>query len=212
MRVYYFTPSQFALSNIALRRLKISRLSQLNDPFELLAVNLKSPSHRQFFRRVKERLDQDNGVLCFSRAWHNPLLWGHYADKHTGIALGFDINSELLEPVIYSKRPLKIDIDTVLNMPILNDEVVNKLARTKFYDWKYEDEMRAYVKLDHSTRESGFYFYPFDASVALKEVILGPRCELPIKSIESLLETYPHPVKVFQSRIAFQSFRVIEKN
>ena len=36
MRVYYLTGAQFALNNIALRRLKIARIEDLNDPFELL--------------------------------------------------------------------------------------------------------------------------------------------------------------------------------
>ena len=38
MRVYYLTGVQFALSNLALRRIKIARLEDLNDLYELLAA------------------------------------------------------------------------------------------------------------------------------------------------------------------------------
>ena len=84
MKLYYLTPAQFALSALALRRLKVARLGELNDPFELLAVDAKTPLHREFFRRVKEKVDSTHGVLCFSKAWQNPVLWGHYADKLRG--------------------------------------------------------------------------------------------------------------------------------
>ena len=46
MRVYYLTPSQYALSSIALRRLKVARYNDLNDPFELLAVDVASKDLR----------------------------------------------------------------------------------------------------------------------------------------------------------------------
>ena len=39
MRVYYLTGAQFALSNLALRRIKNARFGDLNDPFELLGVS-----------------------------------------------------------------------------------------------------------------------------------------------------------------------------
>ena len=35
LRLYYFTGVEFGLENVRRRRLKISRLMQLNDPFEM---------------------------------------------------------------------------------------------------------------------------------------------------------------------------------
>jgi hypothetical protein len=29
--------------------------------------------------------------------WHNPLLWSHYADRHRGMALGFDTDDAILK-------------------------------------------------------------------------------------------------------------------
>jgi hypothetical protein len=35
MRVYYFVPANYGLENIIKQRVKIARLNELNDPFEL---------------------------------------------------------------------------------------------------------------------------------------------------------------------------------
>lgn len=210
MRLYYLTPAQFALSALALRRLKVAHLADLNDPFELLAVDAETPLHREFFRRVKERINSTHGVLCFSKSWKNPVLWGHYADKLRGVALGFEVTSPHLVPVIYAKAPMKIGTDPKTGLPQLSEDHVDQLQRTKFEDWRYEDEMRVYVQLDHSTRESGLYFYPFDESLALREIILGPRCELPAQSLSVLLGSKESEVTIIKSALAGQSFTVVE--
>jgi Protein of unknown function (DUF2971) len=210
MKLYHLTTSQFALSALALRRLKVARLSELNDPFELQAVSAETPEHYEFFRRVKERIDSTHGVLCFSKNWSNPVLWGHYADKLRGVALGFEITSPHLVPVIYSKSPTMIDTDHETGLPKINDALIDRLQRTKFEDWQYEDEMRVYVQLDQSLKESGLYFYPFDESIVLTEIILGPRCELPVESLKALLGANASGVRVIKSQLATQSFNVVE--
>lgn len=210
MRVHYLTSSQYALSNIALKRIKISRFSDLNDPFELLAVDLADRQHRAAFRETKEQLNENRGLICFSKSWSNPLLWGHYAERHTGICLGFDVPDKLLAEVIYAENPMKISVDPKTNRPRLTERVMNRLLRTKFSDWQYEDEVRLFVDLDHDTVESGCYFYSFSEDLVLREVVLGPRCEIPIAGVRQLVSTFTQPVRVIQSRIAFSSFRVIE--
>lgn len=210
MRIYYLTGAHFALSNVALRRIKISRFSDLNDPFELLAVDLSDREHRAAFRKTKEQLNENRGLICFSKSWSNPLLWGHYAEKHTGVCLGFDVSDDLLAPVIYSEHPMTIRIDPRTNRPKLTEQVVNRLLRTKFADWKYEDEVRLFVELDHDTIESGSYFYSFSDNLVLREIILGPRCGIPLMGVKNLVDNFERPVRVLKSRIAFGSFRVVE--
>jgi hypothetical protein len=210
MRVYYLTGAAFALSNLALRRIKIARFSDLNDPFELLAVDLADKDHRKAFRTTKDKINADKGLICLSKSWKNPLLWGHYAEKHSGIALGFEIPEKLLNPVIYAERPLKIPIDKRTGTPKLGETLVNKLLRTKFADWIYEKEMRLFVQLDHSTKESGMYFYDFSKNLQLLEVILGPKCELSISRVRRLVADWTPHVDVIKARIAFSSFRVVK--
>lgn len=210
MRVYYLTGAQFALSNLALRRIKISRFADLNDPFELLGIDINDKDHRAAFRATKEEIAEKKGLICFSKSWSNPLMWGHYAERHTGICLGFDIPDKLLAPVIYAKQLLKLEIDKNTKKPKLTEEVMNKLLRTKFYDWKYENEMRLFVELDHDTVESGKYFYSFSENMSLREIILGPHCELPIEGIRNIVVDFNPSVTVLKSRIAFTKFNVRE--
>jgi hypothetical protein len=209
MRVYYLTGAQFALSNLALRRIKISRFEDLNDPFELLAVDRNDKEQRAAFRRKKEQINESQGLICFSKAWKNPLLWGHYAEKHTGICMGFDVPDHFLDSVIYAKGLLKIEVDPTTHGPKLTKKVVKRLLTTKFYDWKHEDEMRLFVQLDDATEESGKYFYPFSRKkLSLREVILGPRCELPIDGVRRIVADFEPSVAVLKSRIAFTRFEV----
>lgn len=210
MRVYYLTGTQFALGNLALRRIKIARFEDLNDPFELLGVDVRDKEHRAAFLATKKQINESEGLICFSKSWSNPLMWGHYAEKHTGMCLGFDVPDKLLAPVIYAKRLLKMETDPKTKKPKPTEDVVNKLLRTKFFDWKYEDEIRLFVELDHSTVESGKYFYSFSADLLLREIILGPRCELPIESIRNIVADFKPPVVVLKSRIAFTRFEVLE--
>ena len=89
--VYYFTGSQHAISNLVFERLKISRFSELNDPFELLTLNRETELQRKWLDEIRTEVDKRSGLICFSRSFKNPLLWGHYAERLTGIALAFEI-------------------------------------------------------------------------------------------------------------------------
>ena len=210
MKLYYLTPAQYALSALALRRLKVARLAELNDPFELQAVDAEGPMHVEFFRRMKDRINGSNGVLCFSRGWNNPVLWGHYADKLRGVALGFEVVSPHLVPVIYASAPFTVPTNPDTGLPQLDDSSVEQLQAVKFKDWRYEDEVRVYVTLDHQLQESGLYFYPFDESLVLKEIILGPRCELPLASLRALLGSYGSDARIVKSKLAARSFDVVD--
>jgi hypothetical protein len=209
MRAYYLNSSQFAISAIAFRRIKVSRFSDLNDPFELLAVDIGASVNRKPLRKVRDRVNETTGLLCFSRSWSNPLLWGHYADKHSGIALGFDLPDARVKAVIYAEAPTKLVLDFEREDFGISGSLLDKLLRTKFADWKYEDEVRMLIDLKDWNRESGLYFQGFDESLVLSEVILGPRCELPIESVRTLVAPLP-PQAVTKSRIAFSSFRVVK--
>jgi hypothetical protein len=87
---------------------------------------------------------------------------------------------------------------------------VNHLLRTKFADWEYEKERRLFVRLDPSTKESDMYFHDFSKNLQLREVVLGPRCGLPISRVRSLVAGSTPAVKVLKARIAFSSFRVVK--
>jgi hypothetical protein len=91
LRVYHLTSAEYAVSNIGLGRIKLARFSDLNDPFELLAVNFRERQVRKIVRDFKDAYDSHTGLLCFSADWTNPVLWSHYAEKHRGVCLGFNL-------------------------------------------------------------------------------------------------------------------------
>lgn len=210
MIVYHLSDAQHALSNIALRRIKISQFADLNDPFEFLGADLRDKVLRKAFRATKDELRKDKGLLCFSRSWENPVLWSHYADKHRGVCLGFDVRDELLDPVIYTDKPMKVPRDPKTKQSKPSEEFMRALLYTKFIDWAYEEELRVFVQLDNDTIESGLYFHPFSRDIKLREVILGPRCELPINSIRKLVSKFNPKVIVIKSRVAYTKFKVVE--
>src|SRR5712664_3511303 len=101
MRVYHFLPAPHALDDIEKRHIKISELDQLNDPFELWCVSQQDHRLRAPLRAYKREMSRQFGMISFSKGWRNPLLWSHYADKHRGMCLGFDIDDRGLKQVNY---------------------------------------------------------------------------------------------------------------
>ena len=207
MRAYHLLSSEHAFSDIALQRMKIATFGDLNDPFELLSLSLGLEPVRKGFAEWKQELSKDHGLLCFSRSWGNPVLWSHYGAKHTGIALGFDIDDSSVESVDY--------VDQRVALPIANDSLafdepfMRQLLRTKFKHWEYEDEVRVFVRLDHSTIEGGRYFYDFSNAIALREVIVGPLCEIPIRAVCSMVGSLYQGVDVIKAELAYKWYKVV---
>lgn len=210
MRVYHFLNETYAVADISLRRLKVSRFNGLNDPFELLAADLLDPRHRAAFQNFKNELNETKGMISFSKSWGNPLLWGHYADCHRGMALGFDIPNEFLSPVIYTKQRAKIEFDEQARKVVDGGAVIDKVIRTKFSDWEYEDEYRMFIGLDDATSEAGLHFVDFSDRLVLREVVVGLNCALPIYRVQQLLNSDLSHVKVKKAGLALRNFKVIE--
>jgi hypothetical protein len=203
VRVYHFLPAEFALDDIKKGRIRISEIDQLNDPFELWCVDQSNRQLRTVLHGFKQGVGTKVGIVCFTRRWHNPLLWSHYADKHRGICLGFDVDERGLKPVKYVRRRPELLIPPT-------EESVNELLFTKYRDWKYEEEWRNWFKLD--TREQGHYFYYFepDKFVQLREIIAGPLCQITKAEIENAMCSYTDQINIVKARLAFRTFRVVK--
>jgi hypothetical protein len=66
LRVYHLTSAEFGISNIGLGRIKVSRFSDLNDPFELMALKAGERRVREITRNLENEYDRHTGLLCFS--------------------------------------------------------------------------------------------------------------------------------------------------
>ena len=107
MRLHHFINQAFGLEDLREKRLKVARISELNDPFEFAAVDWSDTESRQAWELMKQSMSNDYGLLCFSKTWSNPVQWAHYADKHKGLCLGFDISDELLTEVEYTDERVR---------------------------------------------------------------------------------------------------------
>jgi hypothetical protein len=210
-RVYHFVEQRFGLEDIQQRRLKIATFGQLNDPFEFFGANLTNPELRRAFRDLKEQLGARSGMLCFSRNWSNPVQWSHYADKHCGLCLGFDVPCEHLRKVSYSKKRFFVDAQRLLNPSQLDEKTAQDLLFTKFSHWRYENEIRSFVSLEEVDPETGLYFADFSDRLRLREVIVGAHSTLPEADLLSALGELQQSVKITKARLAFGSFNVVRQ-
>jgi hypothetical protein len=202
VRAYHFLSAKDALDDLRNRHLKISEIDKLNDPFELWCVAQSDPGLRVDMRKYKAQMSLKFGMLCFCREWHNPVLWSHYADKHRGICLGFDIPSKTIKPVKYEARRSPLS-------PPLTVGKADRLLYTKYRDWKYERELRSWIELKERDPVSGLYFYGFGEEILLREIIVGPLCGIAKVEIEAALQGYRPKVKIVRARLAFKTFRIV---
>lgn len=209
MRLYHLLSSEYALENIEYRRLKIAEIGDLNDPFELVAVDQSDKQQRVIWRNWRKDQEKKWGLLCFSKSWKSPVLWSHYADKHKGMALGFDVDDQLLMPVKYTRKRLNLDVEKLFDTGKLDQVLMNKLMRTKFLDWAYEKEVRVYASLTVKDPVKGLYFADFSQKMKLKEVIAGPLCAINEATISKHLNKEDANVKLIKARLAFQTFDVV---
>ena len=141
------------------------------------------------FRRFRDDTDARVGLICFSADWASPVLWSNYGDKHRGICLGFDVPRTSVHQVEYESERLAAALDVNESPEALPPALQELLLRTKFEHWSYEEEWRHFVDLAKATKEGPLYFCPFGSHMALREVILGPRCVHPLESVAKIVRS-----------------------
>jgi hypothetical protein len=214
MHAYRFLDAKYGLDSVKKRRLKWSRISELNDPFELTPYDLTKPVFRMTFLETRDDLNREKGLLCFSADWRNPLLWAHYSDKQKGLCLGFEIpeqkgdpENDEIERVRYIERPEAFP-SNFADLPGLERSLlVRRILFTKFNDWHYEQEIRVWGPLQNE--EGGLYFLEFDEKLRLKEVIVGQRCTLSRAKIMEALGSLAGEVTVSKARAAYDKFEMV---
>jgi hypothetical protein len=143
MKLYYFTETKWALEALKNQRLKVSNFNDLNDPFELLSPVASDKVNREIFKRNKNRIADAFRLICFSERFLSPVMWAHYAMKHTGMVLEFEILDSLVEKVNYEQTRPVIDHKEYSKW---TDEKLFKFTRdimtAKYEEWSYEEEWR----------------------------------------------------------------------
>jgi Protein of unknown function (DUF2971) len=205
--LYHFTSAKFAFEDIEKRRLKVAQFSDLNDPFELRCVQLSTREQEIAFDLYKAKVAEKFGILSFSRRWDRILLWSHYADRHRGVCLGFEVSS--LETKFGEVRygadkipyPAKLDVDFMW-----------QALRTKYHGWRYEEEWRVFIELNNpewnQSAGRSLYFANFSNELILREVILGAENKNTVDELREICEGYPEPFTVSRIRLCAEKFRL----
>lgn len=203
MRVYKFLDAHFGLKSLSEKRLKISTLQDLNDPFELIPFDLSNKQQRLALQITRSQLARKHGMLCFSETWRDPVLWAHYSDKHRGLCLGFELGDEFCHKVTYVSRRLPFPSSASMS----DLDIANAILFTKYSNWQYEQEIRVF--LDLNDQENGLYFREFDASLSLLAVIAGARCSVTKQEIEEALGSGTDNVELIKARPGFTEFEIV---
>ena len=134
VRAYHMTSLEHALDDIERARLKVSRFSEANDPFELLGLNCHTLKMRKLTKQFSDAQNTRKGLLSFSANWTNPVLWSHYASKHKGVCLGFDLRRSTVETVEYADERLREALPDDRDPETIPQAIQDRLSRTKSRD------------------------------------------------------------------------------
>lgn len=212
-RVYKFTCAKYGISNLENKRLKLSTIKDLNDPFDLCPLDTTDPAVSVAADAVTLGVWQTTAILCFSRNWDNLLLWSHYGASHTGICLGFDIPVGDPGPnydtdVLYQPNLLQIRGPEDLNF-----DLANRLLRTKHESWSYEQEVRMLVPLNDPPDAGGLNWIEFGPLLVLKEVIIGAQCHpTESKKVEEAVKPYGDAVRCWWAGMRPDSFLLVKQD
>jgi len=208
MRLYHYLETKWALDDIRRRRLKVSYIPDMNDPYELkCARSEERASQIALDQTMKEGAELYSG-LCFSRSWNNILMWSHYAEKHKGICLGFDVPDQLTRDVRYiGDLVVTGDADNLSKDEKL--KVIELLYWAKYKGWCYEEEVRTHSSREEMDEETGQYFVNFGDTLILREVIAGARFPMSRKPIDDALKGYSEDVKIVKAVQSTERFEII---
>lgn len=167
--------------------IRATQKSALNDPFE---ANYSKKALRNLIKEIDCELDSTElikyikvnkhkvGVISFTEAKDNLLMWSHYANEHKGALIRFLFYPTVLEeifnstttaisthydyydgrcrPVIYRKQPLykvdKFDRDYSNFSVEGGDRILFEIFLQKSDEWIYEKEHRIILKLSQADK------------------------------------------------------------
>jgi hypothetical protein len=179
-QIYYnFLSSNDAINDLENGWIKISTIDELNDPFELKPYLRFPHQDRKPYNEFRWRISKKWGILCFSDDWKEPILWSYYADKHKGIAIGFDILQDEVLKVDYTSEPKRQKIKLTKNINS-DKKLFLDLAKVKYKKWEHENEYRILVELkdcipkDRLPQDKrNLHLIKFGNRLKVKKIVLG---------------------------------------
>lgn len=169
-----------------------------------------SNTANEIFKNLNTELIKNTRVLSLTKRASNLLMWGHYAQSHSGFVIEFNTADPFfnqqrgekdefgyLREIIYQSQLPSID-------PLLSPYVNHFLVKS--LDWAYEEEWRMLFPVAKSVSKKihdgkTYDLFPIPSST-IKSVILGCNCSTKLReSIHNLItsrEDYKH-INFFQA-------------
>ena len=156
-------------------------------------IESQTPNEFETFARdisgqLLDIISESIGVLCLSKSWKNPLMWGHYSSGFQGFCVGYLLPYESRGlsrvDVSYSDARYPLKESMVLKNTIPRSALNGIIAR-KALHWKYEEEVRYIVELSHprlNSNKDRTQFYLRHEPAIVKEIIWGMRCSHQLKT------------------------------
>jgi hypothetical protein len=211
MRVYYMTSMKWAEVILKERRFKLSRFYESNDPFELKLIDSRPAETRKYASLIADYYNKTIGMICFGADWASPVMWAHYAEKHTGVCFGLDVDDALLTKVAYSDEKIAVPFGAHLPKFGLSAELLTRIVSTKATAWSYEREYRVMGNLLTQDPSTGLYYTDFGPQVQLREIVIGYRCTWSIAITREMAGEVDAPVRICKARPAFGKFKMVEQ-
>lgn len=184
------------LPQAMLKELLLKQKAMLPQVFRLLEPEML----KKVSPMIDGFLNGNVGALCLSEVRDSILMWGHYAENHQGIVVGFDSNHSF-----FSKRRSEQDefgflrcVNYQLQRPkvVLNNTNSIEWFQTKSEQWCYEKEwrvLRVLSEAEHRIDAKPFpvCLFEFEAD-SIAEIIVGMRsAPSTIEKIQSLSADFP---------------------
>jgi hypothetical protein len=219
MRLYKFLSIDHAVDNLVKRRIKISEYGDMNDPYEFLAVSVKP----EIFGRDINDAIKNHGAVCLSATESEPLLWSHYAEKHRGCCIAFEVaEGEHLKKTIPVDKPDEIFVDISRFIEIKRKaesqlamemtQHLNRVMLSKYSGWNYEKEFRFLIKLIDPQKDGKLYFAEFDEKLKPVEVLLGAMCTQDHEEkLRYAVNRYEPPLPIIKMSLAADEFKIVRR-
>jgi len=200
--LYKYIDLSGGIALIENKTFKFSNPKDFNDPFDLYEELIdfsqqkiipKVSMSRKEKRKVEtlsdktriktlkyewKKIKNDFGISCFSRTYKNILMWSHYAQKHTGICIGFYVDANLLlnDSIFALGVKYENDFEPLPFDALDKDKLLisaTQYLSLKAIFWKYEEEIRlisfSYFKYNKDE------FLKFVKYAEIREVYFGLR-------------------------------------
>ena len=176
----YTRVNKDTLRSILNNTLWCSNTKNFNDPVDPYIRNFRKEEQNQFYDYLLEKIK----IACLTTHNDNTLMWSHYADKHQGICIEYDIknifdenNSKILiKKISYNKK--MISYDTFVNKPkksinsvLIDNKTIDNITdlfTIKSKEWEYEDEYRILFYDEENKNQNGTLI-----NLAIKSICFG---------------------------------------